>query len=175
MEGVGEFVAKSVPANMSCVPTSLGEPSLASTLSYRERNSKSSKRCFSSDRLGSSTFNASISNSIGTSVLIVARNFEKAICSLLVSTFVLRAPLSWSVCSNKFSMLPNSLISFWAVFSPTPGQPGILSEASPIKPSRSMTCRVDDRSYFAFTSSGPIISNPPVNLGRYIYICSFTS
>ncbi len=32
---------------------------------------------------------------------------------------------------------------FCAVFSPTPGQPGMLSEESPISPSISMTCSVD--------------------------------
>jgi hypothetical protein len=70
---------------------------------------------------------------------MVAKNLEKTISSLLASILVLTAPFNFSVFSKRFSILPNSEISFWAVFSPTPGQPGILSEASPIKPNMSIT------------------------------------
>lgn len=35
-------------------------------------------------------------------------------------------------------MLPYSAMSFWAVFGPMPGMPGMLSEASPMRPRRSM-------------------------------------
>ena len=116
-----------------------------------------------------------MSSWMGTSVLMVARNLEKTICSLFVSTFVFRAPFNWSVLASRFSMLPNWAMSFCAVFSPTPGQPGMLSDASPIRPSMSMTCRVDWMSNFALTSSVPITSNPPVCLGRYMKTCSPTS
>ena len=56
---------------------------------------------------------------------------------------------------------------FWAVFSPTPGQPGILSEASPINPKRSITCSGRSTPNFSFTRSTPITSNSlSPNLGR---------
>ena len=55
-------------------------------------------------------------------------------------------------------MDPNSVMSFTAVFSPTPGQPGKLSAESPISANRSMTWSVDSMPYFAHTSSGPIFS-----------------
>ena len=151
------------------------ETSFFSTRSMSVLNSSSSKMLRSESSSASSRTRESISSWMGTSILIVARNFEKVIISRFVSTFVFSAPFSWSVCSNKFSMLPNSEISFWAVFSPTPGHPGILSEESPISPSMSITCAGDWMSNLAFTSSTPITSKPPVCLGRYINTLSLTN
>nr|WP_278778132.1 hypothetical protein [Bacteroides nordii] len=72
---------------------------------------------------------------MGTSVLIVARNLEKVINSRFVSTFVFRAPFSWSVCSKKiFDAYRIRQSTSGLSFSPTPGQPGMLSDASPISP-----------------------------------------
>jgi len=109
----------------------------------RVRNSSSSKILRSSSSFGSSRTSVFMSSLIGTSTLMVARNLEKAIISRFASTLVLSAPFSRSVWASRFSMLPNSATSFCAVFSPTPGQPGMLSEESPISPSMSMTCSVD--------------------------------
>ena len=139
------------------------------------RNSISSKIFRSSSSLGSSRTSAFISSLMGTSILIVARNLEKVIISRLFSTLVFKAPFSWSVCSRRFSMLPNSLINFCAVFSPTPGQPGMLSDASSISPNMSITCWVDWISNLAFTCSIPMTSKPPVCLGRYMNTFSDTS
>jgi len=113
--------------------------SLLKILSISVLNSISSKIVRNLFSSGSCLFKESISSSMGTSVFMVAKNLEKTISSLLASILVLTAPFNFSVFSKRFSILPNSEISFWAVFSPTPGQPGILSEASPIKPNMSIT------------------------------------
>ena len=69
----------------------------------------------------------------------VARNFDMRMSSVCASTFVFSAPLSWSVWLMRFSTFPNCAMSFTAVFSPTPGQPGKLSALSPMSARRSMT------------------------------------
>ena len=96
----------------------------------------------------------------GTSVLMVARNFEKRIFSAFSMSFRPMAPLMPGAASRRASMLLYSVRSLIAVFSPTPGQPGILSAASPISPSMSITCSVRSRPYLAHTSSGPRCSMP---------------
>ena len=171
------FWVKSGPGEKRSGATEEGEAELLflSTRSMSVRNSNSSKIFLSSSSFGSSRTRAFMSSLMGTSILIVARNLEKIIISRLFSTFVFNAPFSLSVCSRRFSILPNSLISFCAVFSPTPGHPGILSEASPINPSMSITCWVDWMSNLAFTCSIPITSNPPVCLGRYMNTFSDTN
>ena len=138
------------------------------TRSMRVRNSISSKIFRSSSSFGSSLFSSSMFNVMGTSILIVARNLENSIIFRLASTLVFKAPFSSAEWERRFSMLPYCAINFCAVFSPTPGQPGMLSELSPISPSISMTCAGDWISNFAFTSSMPITSKPPVCLGRYM-------
>ena len=103
---------------------------------------------------------------MGTSVFIVARNLENSICCLFSSTFLRNAPFNWSVQQSKFSIEPNSLTSFIAVFSPTPGHPGILFYASAISPSISITCSGRSMENFCFISSTPRTSkSPPPNLG----------
>ena len=140
------------------------------------RNSISSKIFRKASSSGASLFKSSMLSSIGTSVLMVARNLENMIISLLVSTFVFKAPFNSSEWERRFSMLPNCAISFCAVFSPTPGHPGILSEESPINPSMSMTCSGDSILNLAFTSSIPIISNSlSPYFGRYMNTCSPTN
>ena len=133
--------------------------SVLSTRSIKVRNSISSKIFRSASSSACSLTSSSIFNSMGTSILMVARNLEKVIISLLFSTLVRSAPFKSSTCSSKFSMLPYSAINFCAVFSPTPGHPGILSEASPMSPSISMTWEGDWMSNLAFTCSTPITSN----------------
>ena len=100
------------------------------------------------------------SSSTGTSVLMVTRNFENFICSVFSSTFFFIAPFSWSVLANRLSIDPNWLMSFTAVFSPTPGHPGTLSAVSPIRPNRSITWSVCVMPYLAHTSAGPNFSMP---------------
>ena len=155
--GEGALLAVAVLLPVAIV-TPPAEFSFFSTRSISVRNSSSSKICRSESSSACSRTSLSISSWIGTSILIVARNLEKVINSLLVSTFVFKAPFSWSVCSSRFSILPNSAISFWAVFSPTPGHPGMLSELSPISPKRSITWSTDVRPYLSSTSGTPIIS-----------------
>ena len=97
-------------------------------------------------------------SSMGTSVLIVARNFDILISSVAASTFNRILPFSWVVFESRPSTDPNALISFTAVFSPTPGQPGKLSTASPISASKSMTCSGRSTPYFAWICCGPMMS-----------------
>ncbi len=54
--------------------------------------------------------------STGTSVFIVARNFENLICSALSTILRCKAPFSESVLPSRFSTVPHSDISFIAVF-----------------------------------------------------------
>ena len=54
-------------------------------------------------------------------------------------TFSPKAPFILSAFSKTFSSVSYSANNFAAVFSPTPGIPGILSTASPIKPKISIT------------------------------------
>ena len=73
--------------------------------------------------------------STGTSVIIVANFFENIACSLLFSKFSFSLfPLISSIFCKTVSILPYVFISLKAVFSPTPGTPGILSDLSPIRP-----------------------------------------
>ena len=107
---------------------------------------------------GCSTLSSSKSSCIGTSVRIVARNFDILISSTAFSTFSRSLPLISSVCWSILSMLPNWLINLAAVFSPTPGQPGKLSAESPINANRSMTWAGVGMPYFSPTSFSPNIS-----------------
>ena len=104
----------------------------------------------------------SMSSSIGTSFLIVARNFENSTFSRLARSFSLSLPLHSSMCSYIPSMLLNCCMSWVAVFSPTPGHPGILSAVSPIRPSMSITWEVSRMEYFSLISASPNKLNPPV-------------
>ena len=78
--------------------------------------------------------------SIGTSNKIVASFFDRIPLSLLDSIFSRNFPFISAVFSNKFSIEPYRFINFFAVFSPTPGRPGMLSTESPIIPRKSITC-----------------------------------
>ena len=101
------------------------------------------------------------SSAMGTSVLMVARNRLIRMSSTAPSTFSLNLPLISSVCASMLSILPNCVMSFAAVFSPTPGHPGKLSAESSISASRSITWVGESSSYLAHTSLGPIVSYPP--------------
>ena len=117
-------------------------------LSASDLNSNSTKSFLNSSLSGSLSFNSSRLSCMGTSVRIVARNFDILMSSTAFSTFSRNFPLISSVCCKRWSIVPNSLMSFTAVFSPTPGQPGKLSAESPISAKRSITCEVDWMPYF---------------------------
>ena len=91
----------------------------------------------------------------------MAKNLDILISSTAFSIFSFSFPLILSVLESMLSIEPNSLISLDAVFSPTPGQPGKLSAASPINASKSITCDVFGILYFSFISFSPNISYPP--------------
>ena len=149
---------------------------LLPTLSIRVLNSNSLKIAKSFSRSAGLRWRSEISTSTGTSVQIVARYLENRICSLFSSTFFLSAPLSSSVRSTRLSTLSKSLISLIAVFSPTPGHPGMLSILSPIKARRSITCEVRWIPYRSHTSFSPRISKScPRYDGLYCRIEGLTS
>ena len=107
---------------------------------------------------------------------MVANFLDKIPCALLASILSFKAPFSLSVLSKRFSIEPNSANNFFAVFSPTPGNPGILSTASPIIPKKSITCNGCSISNLACTSGIPQISiSFPILAGRYIKIFSETN
>ena len=91
--------------------------------------------------------------------MMVANFLERIPRSAEFSTFSLSFPFKSAVLAKRFSMLPYSFRNFFAVFSPTPSKPGILSTASPIMARKSITCFGSSISYFALTSSTPRISN----------------
>ena len=74
----------------------------------------------------------------GASRMMVARSLERRAFSLLFSTFSFCLPFSLSVFLRSSSMEPNWAMSLTAVLGPMPGTPGMLSEASPMSPRRSM-------------------------------------
>ena len=125
---------------------------------------------------GASRINFSASNCTGQSNWIFANSLESKPSSLLASIFSFIFPFSLSVFANRFSIEPNSAKNFLAVFSPTPGKPGILSTASPIIPRKSITCSGYSTPNFSCTSGIPHISGPlPFLAGRYIKIFSDTN
>ena len=140
------------------------------------RNSNSSNILPTASKSGSDIAKSSSSNVTGTSSIMVANCLERIPFSLLLSMFSRSLPFSWSVWARRFSIEPKSASSFLAVFSPTPGSPGILSTASPIIPRKSITCKGFCTSNFSCTSFTPQISTSlPPREGRYIKILSLTS
>ncbi len=125
------------------------------TRSARVLNSSSLNMAKSFSRSSGRRTRSSGREATGTSVLMVARNFENSICRALSSIFFFSAPFSLSVLAKRFSIEPKSFISFTAVFSPTPGHPGILSILSPMSARRSITWAVELIPYLRQTSSGP--------------------
>ena len=121
-------------------------------------NSSSSKIFRKPTSSGFSIFIFSMSNSTGTSVLMVARKYDILISSIAASTFSRSLPFILSVFSSKFATEPNSFISLTAVFSPTPGHPGKLSAESPMSARRSITWEVFSISYFSHTPFSSSVS-----------------
>ena len=130
------------------------------------------------------TFSASTShisnsdslNSTSTSQIIVANIFEILPCSAKLMTFSCCFPFNSWAWSIRFSTEPYFAINVFAVFSPIPGIPGILSEASPQSPKISITCSGRSTSNFSHTSFTPKISGGfPPRPGLNIKIFSLTS
>ncbi|MPM71892.1 hypothetical protein SDC9_118863 [bioreactor metagenome] len=174
--GISSSKASPNPLNrspwMGCLSAGFGT-SIFSTRLINVLNSSSSNISLIAVSFISFLFRLSISISIGTSVFIVAKNFENKICSLFSSIFVLSVPFSLFVFLSKFSTDPNSSSSFSAVFGPTPGQPGILSDVSPIRPSKSITWHGCETLYFSITFLSSSISNSLLPyFGLYIKMCS---
>ena len=93
----------------------------------------------------------------------------------LSSSFWRNAPFSFSALASTFSSVPYFSRSFRAVFSPTPGIPGRLSELSPINPLRS-TMRSGSRPYCSMRTA---LSYSTVSLMPFLvirtWVCSFIS
>ena len=105
--------------------------------------------------LNSKTLIFSYASGVNISCTLHSSNFTPSLQSVLIvasfllrrASFVLFFTASFarfgvisSTCAMAFSTVPNNVNIFTAVFSPTPGTPGILSEESPISPLRSMIC-----------------------------------
>ena len=123
-------------------------------------NSSSVKTSLINSGSGGSRFKSIGSNGTGESITIVANIFERSPCSLKAMMFSFILPFKSSVCSNNASIEPYSPINFFAVFSPIPGIPGMLSAASPHKPRMSITCNGCSTSNFSQTSLIPKIEGP---------------
>ena len=114
---------------------------------------------------------------MGASSEMVASCLEKrASCACSLTMMRNFSFFMSSACATICSMEPNWAISFLAVFSPTPRMPGMLSEASPQRPRRSITWRGSLTSNFSLTSSTPMrVSGLPMRPKRYILTVGVTS
>ena len=107
---------------------------------------------------------------------MVANFLDNIPNAALASILSFMAPFNWCVLAKRFSIEPYSAKNFFAVFSPTPGSPGILSAASPIIPRKSITCSGLSISNLAKTSGIPHISMSfPIRAGLYMKIFSETN
>ena len=106
-------------------------------------------------------FKSSIFSCKGTSVFIVPKVLERSAKSLFSTNFSLILGFSVSVPSStdlyKLSIDLYCLIMSSAVFSPTPGTPGMLSDVSPISPFTSISS-FGSIPYFSLISSSPKVS-----------------
>ena len=102
-------------------------------------NSNSANTSFNFSSFGSFLTKDSTSILIGTCVSIVANFLLSKPCSANSSNFSFILPFNSWVWAITPSMVSYCLMSFLAVFSPTPGIPGMLSTESPHKPRISIT------------------------------------
>ena len=139
-------------------------------------NSSSSYMCCRALWSGSLISSAFISSVMGASFTIVANQWLCLMRSAFSVTFLCMAPFSLSVLFSRFSMLPHCWMRVQAVFSPTPGQPGMLSLESPISPRMSITCKGESMPHFSQISLGPMTcaSLLPTG-GRYMLTLSVTN
>ena len=118
-------------------------PALKSSPNRRrpmELNSNSTSKPFSFSSSGGCTFSASNSTAQGASQMMVASRLDSSACSRLVSRVCFTRPVNSPAWASRLSSVPYWAMSFIAVFSPMPGTPGMLSDASPISASTSTTC-----------------------------------
>jgi hypothetical protein len=108
---------------------------LSSNRFIKVLNSRRLRRSTRVGQSGSSTRHAPRSNSIGTSLSIVARCLESLACSSCsFRRRFTRSGFTLSALSKISSKAPSACMSLTAVFSPIPGTPGILSDVSPANP-----------------------------------------
>ena len=125
-------IVGSASKTFSCEPiVGSSSPNNSPRRSYRELNSSSSNSCLTSSVLIVPHFTDARSKSTGASVRrTIASTFR-----LARSSNSMRFCRSFGVCSSACSKIPSrppyALMSLAAVFSPTPGIPGRLSEGSP--------------------------------------------
>ena len=129
----------------------------------------------------SSTLKSSKVSVIGTSKLIVPKVFDKnaksLFCSIFSFCFPFKSSSPFSNLSYKFSIEPYFWINDKAVFSPTPGTPGILSDESPCNPFTSINC-FGSKPYFSIIFSrlySSVSVFPPFVCGILIVILSVAS
>lgn len=123
----------------SCTPNKSSSPvgfvctflGLLRTRLANDLNSNSVKISSNFVLSGSTRFKSSILISTGTSVRMVARNFDILISSTAPSTFSRSLPFTWEEFSIRPSTLPNSLISLMAVFLPRPDSLGSYQLSRP--------------------------------------------
>ncbi len=141
------------------------------------RNSSSSNSAFRAGSSGGLSFSFSSSKDTGTSRMMVASCFDISACSAFSRILLRMASFSiLPACLIRFSTVSYSSSSLRAVFSPTPGIPGILSDASPQSPSISITCEGRFTPNFSHTSFTPIITAGSPGLpGLYCSTFSVTS
>ena len=142
---------------------------------------KSSPNILLPNVLNSSSLNISVSAALffsfkrkssslkltGTLVMMVASFLLIMADFLPARTFSPIEPVILSAFSKTPSNVPYNFKSLAAVFSPTPGIPGILSEASPIKPSISTTCSTLSISHFSHIFFASTISSLLPNAGGF--------
>ena len=148
-------------------------PVVGNSRFVRVRNSNSLKRVFKASSSRGERTRSSHVTWMGTSRMIVASSLERRAWSEWVSTFSFCLPLSLAALAMRFSIEPNSAMSFFAVFSPMPGIPGMLSAASPQSPRMSMTCSARSISQFASMSGRSITSwSDPLRPGFHMQVDS---
>ena len=132
-------------------------PSLGMAASTRSRrlvpNSRSSNLAATSATLASLNAKSSGPTSRSMSVIIWVSLRFICTCSMRSRKLLPTTPLISSACSTKDAKSPYLTIHLVAVFSPTFGMPGKLSEGSPRNAAKSGYC-AGVRPYFSSTAEG---------------------
>ncbi len=102
---------------------------------------------------GSQTVSSSGRKAIGTSRQIVVSRFASSRLSRQAAIFSPCLPLIEATFARMFSTVPHSPTSLQAPFSPIPGTPGMLSDASPHSARMSRTRVGSSMPYFARIAS----------------------
>jgi len=123
--------------------------------------SSSAKTARSSSRCGSQTVSSSSRKGIGTSRQIVVSRLARRNLSPHSAIFSPCLPPIRAALSRMFSTVPHSRTSLQALFSPMPGTPGMLSDASPHRARMSRTSTGSSMPYFSRIASRPTISIAP--------------